>query len=88
MSPRSAPPDSRRPPRSFRQRYDDLERRRHELIDRLGKLDDRARRSPSYARTKTLLNTTFRKSKLVQRAAVLQSAQWLIDIVEMWSTMV
>jgi hypothetical protein len=74
--------------RSFRQRYDDLERHRLELIERLAKLDDRARQTPSYRRAMTLLNTTFRKSKLVQRAAVLQAAQWLIDVVEMWSAMV
>jgi hypothetical protein len=93
MSPRSTPPDSPqsprpRPTRNFRQRYDDLERRRLELIERLTKLDEKARASPSYGRALTLLNTTFRKAKLVQRAAVLQSAQWLIDVVEMWSAMV
>ena len=73
--------------RSFRQRYDELERHRVALIERLVKLDDKARASPSYARAMTLLNTTFRRSKLVQRAAVLQAARWLIDVVELWSTM-
>lgn len=77
----------RRPPPSFRQRYDDLERRRLELLERLAKLDDKARQSPSYGRALTLLNSTFRRSKLVQRAAVLQSAQWLIDLIERWSAM-
>ena len=89
MSPRATPPDiPRRPGRSFRQRYDELERHRVELIARLARLDDKARQSPSYARAMTLLNSTFRRSKLVQRAAVLQAAQWLIDVVEMWATMV
>ncbi len=83
------PPDpapARRVP-SFRQRYEALEIRRQELMARLGRLDEEARRSPSYARAMTLLNATFRKSKLVQRAAVLQAAQWLIDLAELWSSM-
>lgn len=81
-----SPPPARRNP-SFRQRYEALEHRRQELIARLARLDDKARGSPSYARAMTLLNATFRKSKLVQRAAVLQAAQWLIDLAELWSSM-
>ncbi len=83
------PPDpapARRSP-SFRQRYESLELRRQELIARLARLDEKARQSPSYARALTLLNATFRRSKLVQRAAVLQAAQWLIDLAELWSSM-
>jgi hypothetical protein len=29
-----------------------------------------------------LLNTTFRRSKLAQRLAILQAAAWLIDVLE------
>ena len=72
---------------SFRERYDALERRRQDLIARLARLDERARRSPSSARALTLLNATFRKSKLVQRAAVLQAAQWLIELAERFSSL-
>ena len=78
-------PERRRP--SFRARYDDLEVRRTQLIARLRTLDAKARASPSCARAATLLNATFRKSKLVQRAAVLQAAQWLIDLAERFSAM-
>jgi len=85
----SCPPPEPVSPRrraSFRQRYDDLELRREALIGRLERLGDKARSSPSSIRALKLLNSTFRKSRLVQRAAVLQAAQWLIDLAELWST--
>ncbi len=66
----------------FRQRYDDVESRRIELIERLNNLSDGARAHPGYKRALKLLNETFRKSKLAQRLAVLQAAAWLIDILE------
>jgi predicted RNA polymerase sigma factor len=70
------------PPRSFRQRYDELENRRAELIARLHGLGAQAQAHPAYKRALKLLNDTFRKSKLTQRLAVLQAAAWLIDILE------
>jgi hypothetical protein len=69
-------------PKSFRARYDALEQRRTELLARLEGLGERARQNPGYARARTLLNTTFRKAKLVQRAAVLEAADWLIAIID------
>ena len=66
----------------FRQRYDQLEARRTELMARLGMLDENGRRHPGYKRALTLLNATFRKSKLSQRLAVLQAAAWLINVLE------
>jgi hypothetical protein len=69
-------------PRSFRQRYDDIEARRAELIARLRALGTNAQEHPGYKRAMKLLNETFRKSKLAQRLAVLQAAAWLIDILE------
>ena len=66
----------------FRQRYDDVENRRIELIERLNNLGDGARAHPGHKRALKLLNETFRKSKLAQRLAVLQAAAWLIDILE------
>jgi len=74
--------DARRPPRSFRQRYDELESRRVELIGRLQGLGAKAQAHPAYKRALKLLNDTFRKSKLAQRLAILQAAAWLIDILE------
>lgn len=67
---------------TFRQRYDDLEARRTELVARLRTLGEKAESHPSYKRALKLLNDTFRKSKLAQRLAVLQAAAWLIDLLE------
>ena len=69
-------------PKTFRARYDALEQRRAELLERLERMGERARHNPGYARARTLLNTTFRKAKLVQRAAILQAADWLIAVVD------
>jgi hypothetical protein len=80
-----APPQDK-PRGSFRQRYDELEERRTELVGRLRRLGDGAHRHPGYKRALKLLNDTFRKSKLAQRLAVLQAAAWLIDILEKLST--
>lgn len=88
---------SRRPPASpaspskpaqgtFRQRYDDLEARRTALVERLRALGGDAQKHPGHKRALTLLNDTFRKSKLAQRLAVLQAATWLIDILEKITT--
>jgi hypothetical protein len=80
--PHESPKDASGKPRSFRQRYDDLERRRSELVERLRSLGEGAQRHPGYKRALRLLNDTFRKSKLAQRLAILQAAAWLIEILE------
>ena len=67
---------------SFRQRYDELESRRAELSVRLQSLGGSARKHPGYKRALTLLNEIYRREKLPQRVAVLQSAAWLIGILE------
>ena len=67
---------------NFRQRYDELEAQRSELVARLALLSKAARPHPGYKRALKLLNDTFRKSKLPQRLAVLQAAAWLIDVLE------
>lgn len=72
--------------RSFRQRYDDLEARRDELCERLRTLGIKAEEHPAYKGALKLLNNVYRKEKLAQRLAVLQSASWLIDIVEKLAT--
>jgi hypothetical protein len=69
-------------PRSFRQRYDDVEARRAELVARLRALGTRGQAHPAHKRAMKLLNETFRKEKLGQRLAVLQAAAWLIDLLE------
>jgi hypothetical protein len=80
--PHEPPKDASAKPRSFRQRYDDLEKRRSELVERLRSLGEDAQRHPGYKRALKLLNDTFRKSKLAQRLAILQAAAWLIEILE------
>jgi predicted RNA polymerase sigma factor len=82
-APAASPSTKPQPARgTFRQRYDDLEARRTELVARLRKLGQKAESHPSYKRALKLLNDTFRKSKLAQRLAVLQAAAWLIDLLE------
>ncbi len=84
--PASRPAASPPPSGNFRRRYDDLETRRAELVARLRMLGDMAKPHPGYKRALTLLNDTFRKSRLAQRLAVLQAATWLIDILERLTT--
>jgi hypothetical protein len=67
---------------TFRARYDDLERRREELIARVAELAKRGSPHPALGRARTLLNTSFRKASLVQRAAVLEAADWLIMMID------
>jgi hypothetical protein len=67
---------------SFKQRYDEAERRRLAIVQRLAGLNERARAHPAYRRVSTLLNQTFRKASVAQRLATLQAAEWLIDVLE------
>jgi hypothetical protein len=67
---------------SFHQRYEQLEARRAELVARLAALGEESRRHASYNNAQKLLNATFRKASLAQRAAVLQAAAWLIEVLE------
>jgi hypothetical protein len=73
---------------SFRQRYDDLEHRRRLLIARLDAMGTHGRAHPAFRKVLTLLNRSFRKADIVQRAAVLQAADWLISLIEFGSTIV
>lgn len=73
---------------TFRNRYDALEQRRVELIGRLGALGETALAHPAHRRACTLLNTTFRKATLVQRAAILEAADWLITILDRSITLI
>jgi len=67
---------------TFRERYDHLEKRRDELLARLAALADKAAPHPALGRARTLLNTSFLKASLVQRAAVLEAADWLITMID------
>lgn len=71
---------------NFRQRYDDVEKRREALLARLTRLESGAQAHPGHKRALKLLNETFRGAKLAQRLAVLQSAAWLIDVLERIAT--
>lgn len=66
----------------FRKRYDDIERARVEMLQRLARLDGKAHSHPAFKRASTLLNQSFRKAKLAQRGAVLAAAEWTIDLLE------
>lgn len=76
---RSAPTKDAAP--SFRARYDALEQQRADLIARLAALGERGPQHPGHARARTLLNAKFRKGTLVQRAAILEAASWLIMLI-------
>jgi hypothetical protein len=80
--PKRDPAESKSPRRSFRARYDALERQREDLIVRLGELGEKARANPAHARARKLLNETFRGASLVQRAAILEAASWLITLLD------
>ena len=67
---------------SFRDRYEEAERRRQQMLDRLNNLPEPARSHPGYRRALTLLNESFRKARVAQRTAIRQSAEWLIDVIE------
>lgn len=85
-SPVSPPKASSATRGDFRQRYDAVEARREKLIVRLRSIGGSAQSHPGYKRALTLLNDTFRKTKLAQRLAVLEAAAWLIDILERLTT--
>lgn len=72
---------------SFRSRYDALEQRRDELIGKLTALGEKAPAHPAHGRARTLLNATFRKASLAQRAAILEAASWLITLLDRTTTM-
>lgn len=73
---------------NFRNRYDDLERKRDVLIARLDGLGEYGRTHPSARKAMVLLNHTFRKASIVQRVAILQAADWLISLIEFGSGIV
>ena len=69
----------------FRQRYDALEAQRAELLARLARLGDIPRKHSGFRTATKLLNSQFRRATLMQRATVLQSATWMINVLEQFA---
>jgi hypothetical protein len=63
--------------------YQALENRRTALLARLSILAERCGNQSVIKNAKVLLNDRFRAAKLAQRAAVLEAATWLIDVIEL-----
>ena len=82
------PPKSKARTASFRVRYDALEARRNELMERLAVLSAKVGPHPAHGRARTLLGTTFRKASLAQRTAVLEAASWLITVLDRAASLV
>src|SRR5262245_6777028 len=68
--------------RRLNRQYEEAERRRSAILHRLAGLNDASRTHPAYRRALTLLNQIFRKVSVPQRPAVLDAAEWLIDVLE------
>lgn len=80
--PNRLPPKSAPATAPFRRRFDDLERRRVTLVEHLNRLGEIAGKHPGHRNAMTLLTSTFRRASLAQRAAVLEAAAWLIEVLE------
>lgn len=61
---------------------DCLELDREALLSRLRNLDPRAREQPGYRTALSLLNSKFRKASITARVAVLQSAAFMVEVLE------
>jgi hypothetical protein len=61
---------------------DDMEDNRSKLLRRLQNLDPRVKDKPGYRTALSLLNSKFRKASLGARMAVLQSATFMIEVLE------
>lgn len=70
------------PARSQAQSPDDMEHDRSKLLRRLHNLDPRVKDKPGYRTALSLLNSKFRKASLGARVAVLQSAAFMIEVLE------
>ena len=70
-------------PRAPDLRHERLEAHREALLLRLDKLDEAAKSSRGYRSTLTLLNSKYRKATLAARLGILQSAAFMIEVLEM-----
>jgi hypothetical protein len=80
MPKRKQTPDG--PRQSFSSRFDSLEHGRERLLERLALMGAHGESHPAYKRALALLNQTFRRASVAQRAAVLHSATWVIELIE------
>ncbi|MBV9955817.1 MAG: hypothetical protein JOZ70_11255 [Pseudolabrys sp.] len=67
---------------NFRKRFNDLDARREKLLARVKALSATTVHHPGHKRALVLLNQTFRRAGLAQRAAILEAAAFLIDVLE------
>jgi hypothetical protein len=74
-------------PTQFRQRYEMLEVERRNLLERLAKVGESGRAHSGFNSASRLLNQQFRRATLVQRVAILQAANWMIDLLEQLASM-
>lgn len=81
----SAPPAPRH---TFRQRFVSLDAERERLVARLTAMGEAVRQHPSHNRALILLNASFRRASLTQRAGILHAAEWLIDLLERMGPMI
>ena len=63
--------------------YADLEARRQELLKRLEHLPPKLRSNRGYASARALLGASYMRANLTARMAVLQTAQFMISVLEM-----
>jgi hypothetical protein len=63
--------------------HGDLEARRDLLLKRLERLGERARGQRGYSSARSLLGTTYRRANLAARVAVLETAHFMISVLEM-----
>ena len=63
--------------------HGDLEAKRDLLMKRLERLGQRARAQRGYSSARSLLGTTYRRANLAARVAVLETAQFMISVLEM-----
>jgi hypothetical protein len=63
--------------------YANLEAQREALLKRLESLSPKLRSNRGYASARSLLGTSYMRANLTARMAVLQTAQFMISVLEM-----
>jgi hypothetical protein len=67
---------------SFRTRYAELEAKRRQICERLDLLNPNIRNHRTFKSIQNLLGPKFRSAALAKRMAVLESAEWLLNVLE------
>ena len=63
--------------------HGELEAKRDLLLKRLERLGGRAKAQRGYASVRSLLGTTYRRANLAARVAVLETAHFMVSVLEM-----